>query len=452
MQTPDPRKLQLSLTGFLESKTPVFMSELWTLLLSAQKSVGGIPQEFVERKKQELREAREKDAGAIRDSGVIHYQGRAGAELGSRAGERGRGRGRGRGGSRWDGGRSQEFRDRQGNVTQRVQDSGWVSRALQHLYCQSHTDLCVYIQGAKGPRGQDDDRDRNRRSPPPYRQADYPRRRSPSPRYDRHREDRYDGYSRDAPRGNDGSRSARPRYDDEGPRRYYDRRPEEDKYEDRGKRRSPSPDPRRYRSPTYSPDALPRRPKGRSASFDSRSPSPRPVYSRRRRSPSEDSRSPSPSRAPRRKRDRSESYAPLSPSPPRRSLKRRDSYSDSEEEYRRRTRAKRRESSEVRGDQTPDYRQRSKAKAAARSPSDSSRGRSGSKTPVMKRRGSSSDSPERSRDEAEARARALASRKKQPQSAPGDRLDKKDEAPSGRSGDKSNVLAKSKWATSDDED
>ncbi|CAO1621360.1 unnamed protein product [Sympodiomycopsis kandeliae] len=67
---PDPRKMQVSLLGFLDSSTAPFMSELWSLLLSAQESVGGIPREFVEKKKEEMRLAREKDQNAIRQSGV----------------------------------------------------------------------------------------------------------------------------------------------------------------------------------------------------------------------------------------------------------------------------------------------------------------------------------------------------------------------------------------------
>ncbi|KAL9544428.1 hypothetical protein MBANPS3_007633 [Mucor bainieri] len=51
----DPKRMQINLTGFLESKTQAFLSELWNLLLSAQNSVGGIPTEFIEQKKQELR-------------------------------------------------------------------------------------------------------------------------------------------------------------------------------------------------------------------------------------------------------------------------------------------------------------------------------------------------------------------------------------------------------------
>jgi serine/arginine repetitive matrix protein 1 len=52
---PDPRKMQISLGGFLTPENAAeFMLRLWKLLLSAQASHGGIPAEFVEAKKQEL--------------------------------------------------------------------------------------------------------------------------------------------------------------------------------------------------------------------------------------------------------------------------------------------------------------------------------------------------------------------------------------------------------------
>ncbi|KAL5481097.1 hypothetical protein ACEPAI_10038 [Sanghuangporus weigelae] len=59
--TPDPRKMQINLTGFLTAKTPEFMVTLWKLLLEAQASPGGIPKTFVEEKKEEMRRARDKD-------------------------------------------------------------------------------------------------------------------------------------------------------------------------------------------------------------------------------------------------------------------------------------------------------------------------------------------------------------------------------------------------------
>jgi len=51
--------MQLYLTGFLEKKTPVFMKDLWALLISAQANEHGIPGEFLEKKKEELRQKRE---------------------------------------------------------------------------------------------------------------------------------------------------------------------------------------------------------------------------------------------------------------------------------------------------------------------------------------------------------------------------------------------------------
>lgn len=43
-QSPDPKKMQVSLLGFMDKYGAAhFMEELWTLLLSAQTSPGGIP-------------------------------------------------------------------------------------------------------------------------------------------------------------------------------------------------------------------------------------------------------------------------------------------------------------------------------------------------------------------------------------------------------------------------
>merc|ERR1719399_622413 len=52
----DPKQMQLYLTGFLEKHTSTFMKELWGLLISAQKNPMGIPDEFLERKKEEIRQ------------------------------------------------------------------------------------------------------------------------------------------------------------------------------------------------------------------------------------------------------------------------------------------------------------------------------------------------------------------------------------------------------------
>lgn len=55
---PDPRKIQLNLTGFLEKDTPIFCKQLWNLLLSAQSNPVGVPTELLEAKKEELRLAK----------------------------------------------------------------------------------------------------------------------------------------------------------------------------------------------------------------------------------------------------------------------------------------------------------------------------------------------------------------------------------------------------------
>ncbi|KAG2342400.1 PWI-domain-containing protein, partial [Suillus weaverae] len=56
--TPDPKKMQINLTGFLTASTPSFMTALWSLLLEAQEHPAGVPQTFVEEKKEEMRKAR----------------------------------------------------------------------------------------------------------------------------------------------------------------------------------------------------------------------------------------------------------------------------------------------------------------------------------------------------------------------------------------------------------
>ncbi|KAH9956278.1 PWI domain-containing protein, partial [Russula dissimulans] len=53
--TPDPKKMQINLTGFLTDSTPEFMVALWNLLIEAQASPAGIPRSFVEEKKEEMR-------------------------------------------------------------------------------------------------------------------------------------------------------------------------------------------------------------------------------------------------------------------------------------------------------------------------------------------------------------------------------------------------------------
>ncbi|CAO3694880.1 unnamed protein product [Umbelopsis ramanniana] len=65
-QKPDPKEMQINLTGFFESKTQEFLLNLWKLLLSAQESVGGIPASFLEAKKEQIRQQQLKDEEAKR--------------------------------------------------------------------------------------------------------------------------------------------------------------------------------------------------------------------------------------------------------------------------------------------------------------------------------------------------------------------------------------------------
>ncbi|MBW0498565.1 hypothetical protein O181_038280 [Austropuccinia psidii MF-1] len=57
----DPKRMQINLTGFLESKTGQFMSELWALLISAQQSPLKVPALFIEQKKEEMRKREQAD-------------------------------------------------------------------------------------------------------------------------------------------------------------------------------------------------------------------------------------------------------------------------------------------------------------------------------------------------------------------------------------------------------
>lgn len=56
-QSPDPKFMQINITGFLQAKNArEFMKELWTLLLSAQENIGGIPSPLLEKKKEEIKQ------------------------------------------------------------------------------------------------------------------------------------------------------------------------------------------------------------------------------------------------------------------------------------------------------------------------------------------------------------------------------------------------------------
>ncbi|KAI0696806.1 PWI domain-containing protein [Cytidiella melzeri] len=117
---PDPRKMQINLTGFLTKDTPEFMSALWKLLVEAQESAAGVPISMVEAKKQEMRQAKASDTRAIeeRDRRAHLDEIRANERDGRGGGRGGRGRGRGRG--RGGGGGSME--------SNRPRDGGWGGR------------------------------------------------------------------------------------------------------------------------------------------------------------------------------------------------------------------------------------------------------------------------------------------------------------------------------------
>lgn len=53
-QFPDPKLLQIRITGFLEQDSSQFCLALWRLLISAQNSLGGIPPQFLAKKKSDI--------------------------------------------------------------------------------------------------------------------------------------------------------------------------------------------------------------------------------------------------------------------------------------------------------------------------------------------------------------------------------------------------------------
>lgn len=127
LQNPDPKRMQINLTGFLTTHTPAFMLSLWKLLLEAQADISGVPASFVEEKKNEMRKARENDTRAFDE----RDRRRRFDEIGDNGGSgRGRGRGgfsfegRGRGGDRGRGrGGRGGYED-----SNRSRDSGWGAR------------------------------------------------------------------------------------------------------------------------------------------------------------------------------------------------------------------------------------------------------------------------------------------------------------------------------------
>ncbi|SMQ50948.1 unnamed protein product [Zymoseptoria tritici ST99CH_3D7] len=57
-KTPDIKKLQTDIAGFLDKDTAAFCLSLWKLCLSAQEDPNGIPKELIEAKKEELKQER----------------------------------------------------------------------------------------------------------------------------------------------------------------------------------------------------------------------------------------------------------------------------------------------------------------------------------------------------------------------------------------------------------
>jgi hypothetical protein len=58
VQSVDPKKLQLNLRGFLNRQAATFMSELWNLLLDAQRQPHGVPSLLVQDVKEQLKKRR----------------------------------------------------------------------------------------------------------------------------------------------------------------------------------------------------------------------------------------------------------------------------------------------------------------------------------------------------------------------------------------------------------
>ena len=52
--------MQIQLTPFLEAGVGTFMKDLWVLLLSAQETPSGIPQQFLDEQAEELRSKQER--------------------------------------------------------------------------------------------------------------------------------------------------------------------------------------------------------------------------------------------------------------------------------------------------------------------------------------------------------------------------------------------------------
>merc|ERR1719336_3393249 len=57
-QSPDPRVMQVQLTGFLERDAKAFTEELWNHIVTASRNPGGIPTKMLEETKRKLAKGR----------------------------------------------------------------------------------------------------------------------------------------------------------------------------------------------------------------------------------------------------------------------------------------------------------------------------------------------------------------------------------------------------------
>ena len=65
--TPDPKRAQLDLVGFLgEAEAAMFAMELWTLMVETQEGASGIPRTLLEEKKKEI--AQQKPVPALKQA------------------------------------------------------------------------------------------------------------------------------------------------------------------------------------------------------------------------------------------------------------------------------------------------------------------------------------------------------------------------------------------------
>ncbi len=72
----DPRQLQLSLTGFLETKSNKFVEELWVLLLSAQEDPTGVPKQLIDQRRREKEEKLRKLEAIKSEQNSLHHSSR----------------------------------------------------------------------------------------------------------------------------------------------------------------------------------------------------------------------------------------------------------------------------------------------------------------------------------------------------------------------------------------